>query len=227
MRSLGEILSLRERAEAFEVHYDEWIAKEKSGNIIDVLLLFNDFFDEKYNCKIWENEIIQHPLLSEYISCFSISSVDEFDRMLNHLMNLLDILTLAREIDDFVTWKQAHKDLVDKLEKEHGKLRLMVRESMSLILKNSPLGLDMFEHYAPKESPIHRELNHHSYCFKKEWFSKRGNETKTGWLVRALCTLIPDEYINRAAFIAKLSTTLGKTPITRQNVSSILKGGKT
>lgn len=229
MRTLSEILSMRERVDALSIYNGEWIAKVQLAevkNTCDLLVLFNDFFDEKYNHKIWDDEIVRHPLLIEYASNFSITNVDEVDRMFNHLMSLLDILMLGREIDDFVVWQQHREAQMEKTEDKWKKSQTFVKESMAFMLDGKPWGLDMFKHYSAEEGSLIREMGDGAYL-KPEWFAKRGAKTKTGWMLKALCELIPVEYPNKFAFIAKLSTELGNTAMTRQLANSLSKSGHT
>jgi len=228
MKSLDEILSLRRRSYIFTEHFDEWCERRsKAQNIIEMIAQLNDLCGEKYNRKIWADECVRHSLFKEYAAHLSFADVDELDRVFNNLMGMLDILTLAREIDDFVEWQQWHDEQADSVTNKYKDLSVLVNTGMNLMVEGEQLGNEMFEKFSAKESPLFQELNQHTIHLNKELFAKRGTKTKTGWLQKALNRLIPSEYPCKGAFIAKLLRELGNTEMTRQNSTSMSKGGYT
>jgi len=226
MKTLDEVLSLRLRDYIFTYHFDEWCERRaKAQSLIEMIAQLNDLCGEKYNRKIWADECVHHSLFKEYAAHLSFSNADEVTRTFNNLMCILDVLTLAREIDDFIEWQQLNDKQAARLTKECEKQSTLMNTAMSLMVEGDQYGSGMLEKFAARESPLFQELTPHLIRLNEKYFAKRGTKTKKGWLCSALGDLISDEYPCRAAFIAKLADKLGSTKVGRQSARNTLKKG--
>jgi len=227
LKSLIEILSLRERRDIVDFHMDEWNSlKIERHTCIGVVASLNDACHKIYGIHIWADELINSPLIHAYSSIFAVKNFDDQQQLCSHIEALLDMLTIGREIE-MLDWCDWQAEQLQRFESDAKDAAVHSELALELMLKGDKCGSDIYDGILQKETQAFRGINEHSVRLDKKYFAKRGKKTKKGWLCSALGDLIPDEYPNKAAFISKLANDLCSTKISRQLARSILKKGYT